>query len=415
MDQRKLSRTIEKILSEAPNVKSTEELLSYTVKQIIAIKYVGITGGRIWKLKDNKNSYKLIEQIGDVDIIDTNYELRVKDYAVTKEVGLKRTVTMTETDKYLKKKGIYHYSATGVGKRFKIKKQNETYYLYQYLIGLNGNKIDDEFLYSLNIISTTINSILGAKRIETKAKENILELEKASAIQKSILPDHLQKFGNYEIFGISLPDKIVGGDFFDYILADEDNKLFVVIGDAASKGISAAAQALYVSGALKMGLSGDSNINTIFRKINNLVNETFPDERFVTIFLCELYKDNKGLCIYINAGHNSPYFLNYTNDSIYTLHSTGPVIGPSPNQRYFTDSIYLNVNDILLLYTDGIVEATNENFEFFGEEKLKELLISNKNLTPEVICQKILQEVQTFSANGKYSDDKTLVVIKRIK
>jgi sigma-B regulation protein RsbU (phosphoserine phosphatase) len=415
MEQRKLSRTIEKFLVEAPNFKRTEDLLKYVVSQIIQTEHIGITGGRIWKLKSSKDAYILQNQLGEINKIDKGYEIKLSEFPILMDISKRRTVTTVETSRYFKKMGILNYSATGVGDRYKVKFKNKTFFLHQYIIAFNGNRIDEEFLYTLNIIGVTINSIIKSKKIESKAKENIFELEKASEIQRSILPEHAYKFGNYEIFGISIPDKIVGGDFFDYINIAENNKLCVAIGDAASKGISAAAQALYISGALKMGVSYDVGFTTLLKKIGNLVNETFPNERFVTLFLCELYKDRKGLCVYVNAGHNSPFLIKAGTDEITSLHSTGSVLGPQPNQQYYLDSLYLEINDVLLLYTDGVVEATNENFEFYGEERLKEITLKYKSNSPEYICSRIIEDVQVYSSNGKYSDDRTLVIIKRIK
>lgn len=418
MEQRKLYKTIESIIRDAPNFHSNEEFLSHVISKFIEMENVEILGGRLWKLNKNKDAYVLISQIGDVAHIDKNFKLRVKDYPVFKQFKNKRAYLAMETDEYLIKKGIYHYSATGVGERYKIKVKSslfpDYYYLYQYLIALNGKKQDEDFLNTLNIISVTLSSVLRTKKLETKAKEEFEELEKASDIQRSILPDHELKFGNYEIFGISIPDKVVGGDFFDYLIIDEDYKISVVIADAASKGISAAAQALYVSGALKMGVSYDVSITSLLKKINNLVCNTFPNERFVTLFYCELYKDKKGLCVYANAGHNSPFHYRYKENKIDSLFATGPVLGPSANQNYRTDSINLEEKDILLLYTDGITEAANDNFEFYTEERLKSQLEKYKDLSAKEICELIVEDVQKFNAGGRYCDDKTIVVIKRL-
>ncbi|MGB9696817.1 MAG: PP2C family protein-serine/threonine phosphatase [Ignavibacteria bacterium] len=416
MNQRKLAKTIESIFKEAPKFASITELLVYALEQIIANEYIEIVGGRIWKLNDKKDSYVLVGQVGDITIIDPNYTLKISDVPIFIELGRSRVVMGIETDEYLKERGIHHYSAMGVGERYKIKKDNqEPYILYEYIVALNGLKLDDEFLYALNIISTTLSSIIRSQRIESEAKENIQELRKASEIQQSILPEHNLTFGNYDIYGISLPDKIVGGDFFDYLQTKEDDKLSVVIADAASKGISAAVQALYVSGALKMGIDYDINLSTLVRKIGNLVGSTFPNERFVTLFICELYYDKKGLCVFVNAGHNSPYHYIASSGDIEELLATGPVLGPSPDQRYRTDSTYLGVGDILALYTDGLVEAANKKFEFFGDERLKAFIKENKDKSAKEICQIIMEEVLKFSAKGQYSDDKTLVIIKRVQ
>lgn len=417
MEQKKLYRTIEDIIKEAPKIDSDDDLLGYVLQNIINNENISIIGGRIWKLSEDKKAYILIEQRGEVDLIKDKYEVKVDRYPMFKKVGLYRSVIAEETDEYLIEKGIYQYSASGAGYRFKIKSADdkEPYYLYQYLIALNAKSFEGDLLNALNIISMTLNSILRARFIESSAKENIVELEKAREIQKGILPEHELKFGNYEMFGLSLPDKIVGGDFFDYLESEDKERVGVAIGDAASKGFSAAAQSLYVSGALRMGAEYQTKMTAMVSKINNLVYETFPYERFVTLFYCELISDKKGLCQYVNAGQNPPMVYYSETGKVDLLSSTGSVLGPAPFQKYYTESINLRINDILILYTDGIVEATNEKFEFYGDERLKEVLIKCKDRSPKEICNKILEDVSLFSAMGIYSDDRTLVAIKRIK
>lgn len=417
MEQKKLYRTIENLIKETPKLKTDDELLNYVLEQLIKNEEVNIRGGRIWKLSQDKQSYILVEQEGDVDIIEDNYELKIEQYPIFKEIGKIRSILAKETDEYLIEKGIYQYSATGVGDRYRIRPKTdkeEAYFLYEYLIALNPDKIDENLLNTLNIISATLSAILRTRRIETKAQENIEELEKAREIQRNILPEHEYKFGNYEIFGVSIPEKIVGGDFFDYLTSDNE-VLGIAIGDAASKGISAAAQALYVSGALKMGVEFEIKMTKLIKKINQLVYDTFPFERFVTLFYIELFDDKKGLALYVNAGHNPPAFYRAENGEHFNLSTTGPVLGPSPDQKYYYERINFNKDDILVLYSDGIVEATDKNFEFYGEEQLQKIIEKYHSSSSKEICEHIIQDVQTFSAQAAYSDDKTVVVIKRIK
>ena len=416
MEQRKLYRTIDNFIKEAPNFATVEELLVYVMKQIINFEDINIIGARLWKLNEKKSGYKLVDQVGEVELIQKNYELKYEEYSTFKEFGKRRTIMSEETNRYLQKKGIHHYSATGVGERFKVKDPatGDVVFLYKYLMSFNGKQQAEGFVYTLNIIGVTLSSLIRSRKIEKREQESIVELEKASEIQKSILPEHALVFGNYEIFGLSIPEKIVGGDFFDYIKTSDDYKLVIVIGDAASKGVSAAAQALYVSGALKMGVEYDVNMTSLIRKINNLVCDVFPFERFVTLFYCEIYKDKKGLSIYVNAGHNCPVIVRADSGLTETLITTGSVLGPTTESRYFTESFNLEKNDVALLYTDGIVEAANSKFEFYGEERLKKVLIDNRELSPSELCETIIEDVQKFSVNGKYSDDKTLVVIKRV-
>jgi len=417
LEQRKLYRTLENAMKEFPHFEHDGELLKYVLKEVISYEKIDITGGRIWHLSEDRRSYKMIEQLGEIERIKKGYTLSLNDYPIFYEVGKQRTIIAKETDKYLSQLGIHLYSATGVGEKYKTKDPDgKEHFVYQYILALNSSELNENLLATFNIISTAVSSMMRSRKIETKARAIEKELVKAREIQKSILPEHETIFGNYEIFGISIPDKIVGGDFFDYISAGkETDRLGIAIGDAASKGFSAAAQALYVSGALRMGTENELKMTTVIKKINNLVFKVFPYERFVTLFYMEIYADDRGLCMYVNAGHNAPLHLKYESDEIEMLGSTGAVLGPSPDQEYKIDSFYFNKYDTLLLYTDGIVEAVNGKFEFYGDEKLKQELLNNKHFPARDIAANIIESVQKYSAKGKYSDDRTMVVIKRIK
>lgn len=416
MEQRKLFKTLENAFKKFSSLENDREILSFILREIINNENIEITGGRIWELNDNKTAYVLIEQQGEIQKIKKGYTHRISDYPIFYEIGLNRSIISNESDKYLREKGIKIFAATGIGERYRVKGPGyKDRYVYQYLLAINAPEIHSGLLNTLNIISASVSSMLRARRIETKARAIEKDLAKAREIQRSILPEHEHSFGNYEIFGACIPDKIVGGDFFDYFsFGDEKDKMGIAIGDAASKGFSAAAQALYVSGALKMGSENELKMTSVIKKINNLVYKVFPYERFLTIFYMELFKDTKGLCLYVNAGHNPPFHLEHTTGNIESLESTGPVIGLAPNQEYTTESIYMKKNDLLVLYTDGIVEAANHKFEFFGEDRLKEIIEKHKNHAPKEIAENILEAVQIFSAKGKYSDDKTVVVIKRL-
>jgi sigma-B regulation protein RsbU (phosphoserine phosphatase) len=97
------------------------------------------------------------------------------------------------------------------------------------------------------------------------------------------------------------------------------------------------------------------------------------------------------------------------------LSATGQLIGPFPNELYRSEFVLMQKGDILLLYTDGIVEASNEQKEMFGDQRLIRLLRTHRGKTAKELCQLILEEVQVYSANAEYSDDKTVVVIKRVR
>lgn len=410
MNQHRLYRTIEGLSEQ--KFRTDDQLLNHVLESIIKNDEIPIKGGRIWKLEATAGTYKLVHQYGEMEPIKKNFRLRILNYPVFLQLGRKQTIVGTETNKYLRQRGIKLYSATGVGEKVQWK----GYSLYPFVIGFNAEYMKQDEAFSLNIIGNVLTAALKNKRIESKAALLQKDLDKAREIQKSILPEHEFRFHNYDLYGVSLPERIVGGDFFDYLQASGDkDRIGVVIGDAASKGLSAAAQALYVSGALRMGVEYQTKMDAFISKVNRLVNKTFTTEHFLSMVYAELTTNEKGLIFYVNAGHSNPILLHDKTDEVEMLKATGQILGPFPNEKYKTDFTIMRKGDLLLLYTDGITEAANQNGEMFGEQRLIRLLKENRSRTPKEICQLILEEVQIHNKLVDYSDDKTVLAIKRMK
>jgi sigma-B regulation protein RsbU (phosphoserine phosphatase) len=410
MDQHRLYRTIQQFADA--EFRNEEQLLAHVLHSIIKNEEIPIKGGRIWKIDHAGGTYKLIVQHGEIEGIKKGFRLRILDYPMFLKLARKTTIVGTETDKYLRQKGIKLYSATGVGEQVRWK----GYMLYPYVIAINAEYLKDDMTYALNIISSALTNVLKRRRIEKTTAQLQEDLDKARELQKSILPEHEVRFSHYDVYGVSLPDRIVGGDFFDYLQATGDkDRLSVVIGDAASKGISAAAQAMYVSGALRMGVEYQTKISSLIGKVNALVNKTFLPEHFVSLVYAELNNNEKGPVFYVNAGHSTPILLHSKTQEVEMLPATGQIIGPFPGEKYNTEITMMKKGDLLLLYTDGVSEAFNERKEMYGVPRLTERLKQYKHLSPKEICQLILEDVQKHASQTEYSDDKTLIVIKRGK
>ena len=410
MEQRKLYKTVETIASQ--NFPSNKDMLIEVVTQIIENENININGGRIWKLDPEKGTYNLLFQTGQVKMIDPDFVIVIKEYPIFDLIAKQRTIVGVETNEILKQKGILKFSSSGVGDKIKV--DGKIY--YDYLLALSSDNINEEFRLALNIIATALTSQIKQRKYSERAKFLKADLDKGREIQKSILPEHEYRFHNYELFGITDPAEIVGGDFFDYLeIGDEGDKLGVTVGDAASKGVGAAAEAMYIAGALRMATTFEIKISPLIKRTNQLVNKIFSDDKFASLFYGELSVDRGGLFLYANAGHNPPFFIKSNSDEIVTLGPTGPVLGPAPKAKYTIENINFEKNDVLLIYSDGVTESTNSEFNDYGEERLLNQLKINKHLSPKEITYKILEDVIKFSKNGQYSDDKTLVVIKRVR
>lgn len=407
MDQRKLYKTIETISSG--NFASDKEMLIEVLKQVVQNQEIEINGGRVWHLNTDEKAYNLLYQTGKIEKITENFALKISDYPIFDYIAKERTVLGSETNEILREKGIFKYSASGVG--YKIKLGGKKY--YEYLLALNCDEINEDLRLALNIISTAITSRIKHKNVSNQADTLRADLDKARELQKSILPEHEYKFHDYELFGVTSPAEIVGGDFFDYIEMGEDDKLAVIVGDAASKGVSASAEAMYISGALRMGANFEIKISPLMKRMNKLVNKIFADDKFASMFYGELSTEKNGLFLYSNAGHNPPIFLRKDSNQVELLNTTGPVLGPTPNAKFLVDNINFHPGDVLFIYSDGVTDSSDAKFNNYGEERLVELLKKIKNKSAKEITYSVLEDVIKFSKRGAYSDDKTLVVIKR--
>ncbi len=410
MKQKKLYRALETVASKHFN--SEKELLVEILNQVVDNFQIRITGGRLWQLNAQNECYNLLHQTGNVEKIDSTFQLHLKENPIFEKISKERTILANETNDYLIEKGIFRYSASGVGERKTINGKE----YYEYMIAVNSEEVNDDLFYSLNVVATLLTSKINDNRLTNHQREIIFDLDEAKELQRSILPEHELEFNGYSLFGVTVPAKTMSGDYFDYLkFGSESERLGIIVGDAASKGLSAAAEAMYISGAIRMAVNFEIKISALLSRLNKIINQIFSDDRFTTLFYGEISNDEKGLFLYGNAGHNPPIFYSSKTKKIEYLTTTGPLLGPAPNSKYKTDSINIEVDDVLVIYSDGIVEAADTNFDFYEEKKLEKVIREHHHLSPKELTYKILDDVNKFALDGKYNDDKTIVIIKRMK
>lgn len=382
------------------------------IRHVVEHKHFEINGGRVWKFNISDFSYSLKYQYGNVEKIPVEYKINIEDQPVIKRLFKKRIQLHIETDPVLIDKGIHLYSVAGVGEIIRAKRGRK---FYKYLLGFNAPEILQSFYETLSIISSV--ATIKLRDLSQKQREQKIQkdLNQASEIQQNLLPEHYVEFHDYKIFGVCLPDSDIGGDYFDYLKnpVEEEERLGILICDAASKGLPASIQALFVSGAIRMGRSFSPRISQLITRLNNLIFDTFPYERFVTLFYCELTLSSNRLVLYANAGHCSPMHFWAYDKKIRILPPTGGLLGIMKNQKYNIENISLRPGDILALYTDGITECQDSAGNQYGEERLKKIIEKNHKDTPQDLSYKIIDDVAKFSVDSNYTDDKTLVIIKR--
>jgi len=167
-------------------------------------------------------------------------------------------------------------------------------------------------------------------------------------------------------------------------------------------------------GGIRMAVSYNTKITTLMSRTNKLLNQAFSEEQFVSLFYTELFNDKKGLILYANAGHNSPILYHAREDRVEVLEPTGQILGPFPEETYNVENTYLSVDDVLVIYTDGISEAHNTNGDLYGEPRLQKLIQEYAHKSAQELCSIVMEDVQKYSRGSDETDDRTMVVIKRI-
>jgi len=268
---------------------------------------------------------------------------------------------------------------------------------------------DIEFIYSaasLAVISLE-NSRLFEEYLQKQKMEK--DLEVARSIQQKLIPSKFPKFINFEISAVNIPARQVGGDYFDILKLDDDRTL-IVIADVSGKGIQAALLMANIQAFIKTLSKLDYKLGEATNMLNNLVTENTTNGSFITLFW-GIFNDKTLEFEYVNAGHNPPY--RYRNGEITRMKKGGMILGVMETIiPYESEKIYLQPNDTLLFFTDGITEAMNINNEEFGEEKLINILTKNADMNVLEMKNEILRELKVFTEDAEQSDDITLMVLK---
>jgi sigma-B regulation protein RsbU (phosphoserine phosphatase) len=276
-----------------------------------------------------------------------------------------------------------------------------------------GFDADDQRL--LTIIAAQSAQVIENARLleEEQALLKIQEeLRLAFEIQNNLLPQSAPKIQNYDISGKSLPAREVGGDYFDFIQLESDQLAFC-LGDVSGKGLPAALLMSNLQATIRgQTLVHNSPAECLNRSNTILFHNTAP-EKFATFFYGILDIKNHRLR-YTNAGHNYPYIFSKER-GVKELKSGGVVLGCLQVADFSEEIVDFQAGDLLVIYSDGITEATNTEEEEFGEIRLTEVILDNLEKPTDDLIRLILGAVESFSENSTQTDDMTLMAIRRLK
>ncbi|MBM3236960.1 response regulator [Candidatus Poribacteria bacterium] len=238
------------------------------------------------------------------------------------------------------------------------------------------------------------------------------ELEDARQIQRSLLPKKTPKIKGFEITGMSVPAKEVGGDFYDYLLLSDN--VGIVLADVSGKSMRAAMVAAMANGMLHAGVKGQSEIwdspSSILHELNIALRPRLIDWMFTAMSL-SIFKAGEKRFQFSNAG--LPYPLVKRGEKAWELELNGLPLGAMDYAEYTELNVDLEAGDFVVFYSDGITEATNGTGEMYQMERLlKVLQQAASDLSAQEMAARILQDVALFVGDVEQGDDITLVVVR---
>lgn len=241
------------------------------------------------------------------------------------------------------------------------------------------------------------------------------ELAVAQEIQKSLMPKSPPQNAHYEISCFMENAREVGGDYYDFIKCENSSeKLFVVVGDISGKGMAAALHMVQVQSVLHQTIYECKSPKEILSSINNKIKRILPRGSFFTVCIASINPD--GSLLLSRAGHLPVLHYKNDEDTFKNLLPKGIGIGIAENELFDTTlgeiCVKPNKGDILVFYTDGVIEARNRFKQEFGEERLKKIISKYKDSSPEIIKNYVVQNISIFMENAPSHDDFTLVILK---
>jgi sigma-B regulation protein RsbU (phosphoserine phosphatase) len=234
------------------------------------------------------------------------------------------------------------------------------------------------------------------------------DLELAAKVQKQLLPSCKPSLENIQIAVRSEPAHIVGGDYYDFFNYKNGLQGFV-IGDVMGKGLPASMLMSNLQASLRILGPVYNELNLLAARLNELFRFNTKLVRFISLFLAALDMKTKAFH-YCNAGHHPPLLWQSDNKTIKWLRPTAPAIGLTINSEFASRTLHLKSGDMVVMYTDGLVEARNADKEEFGEERIAEYVKENYEKSTDEFFDGFWEYAKRFT--GKFEDDTTLMIIK---
>lgn len=271
------------------------------------------------------------------------------------------------------------------------------------LVSLHGLGSGREFIYRYEDVPPHV------RRIAERERQRV-ELETARSIQSSILPELPPSLNGVQIAHAYLPASEVGGDFYD-VLALEDGRLAVAVGDVAGHGVSSGLVMSMAKSALAVQVTFDPDVAAVFRTLNRTVYQSARKRLLATLCYALLDPLRREL-VYASAGHLFPYRITAAG-KVEALESVAYPLGVRGTLLVEPRTARLTPGDTLFLFSDGLIEARPEGSEqLFGFERLERSLVRHAQRSVEGLRDGVLADVELYAGEGLQEDDQTILVLR---
>ena len=297
---------------------------------------------------------------------------------------------------------------------------------FSHRIAVEGNDQLAELGRSFNGMTENLERLIVVEKEQERLKS---EIEIAREVQSQLFPSSAPAMKTIELTGVCHPARMVSGDYYDFVRLG-DSGLALAIGDVAGKGISAALLMAAIQSAMRtqltagipvhaMAASGGGNSKAhialsavdLVSQLNKQVYANTSAEKYATFYF-GLYDDDTRTLTYTNAGHLPPILMR--DGQAERLDVTGTVVGAFPFAAYEEKSVELRRGDLLVAFTDGIVEPENEYGEAYGEDRLIDLLARYQHRESKEIIARVMETVEQWTGTSELFDDMTILVARSV-
>jgi diguanylate cyclase (GGDEF)-like protein len=249
------------------------------------------------------------------------------------------------------------------------------------------------------------------RRLREQQQAIQAEVELAATVQRGLLPAAAPRVPGVQLEGVCIPAANVGGDYFDY-LVDGDDRVTLIVADVAGHNISSALLMAGARAIVRREVSEARGPAHLLSLVNQtMFAELVSAELFITAF-CARYDPAQRSLVFANAGHNPPLVRRAADGTVETLEPEGAAIGILEDGDYDEASALLQPGDVVLLYTDGVIEAADSEQREFGEARLRELLRRRGGGSAAELLEQVLGEIRAHTGEEPQRDDITMLAMR---